>query len=78
MFFFTSEDIVVEKKGGEIIDFHSNFFTWTLLAIKPNKLSLRNFVNATGNPNAVLGDKIISYLPVFLKSLWTFLEWIWI
>ena len=65
LFFYTGEDIVVEKKNGEIIDFHSNFFTWTSLAIKPDKLSLRNFVIATGNPNPVLANKRISYLPVF-------------
>ena len=57
LFFYTGEDIVVEK--------NSNFFTWTSLAIKPDKLSLRNFVIATGNPNPVLANKRISYLPVF-------------
>ena len=48
------------------------------LSLGAPELSLRNFVIATGNPNPVLANKIISYLPMFPKSLWAVLEGIWI
>ena len=35
------------------------------LSLGAPELSLRNFVIATGNPNPVLANKRISYLPVF-------------
>ena len=70
LLFFTGEDIAVEKKNGPIINFSFEFFLLELhLVIKPDKLNLLTFVIATGNPNAVSANKIISYLPVFPKSL---------
>ena len=70
LLFFKGEDITVEKKNGPIINFSFEFFLLELhLVIKPDKLSLLNFLIATGNPNAVSANKIISYLPVFPKSL---------
>ena len=64
-----------KKKRADNKLFIRVFFLLELhLVIKPDKLSLLNFVIATGNPNAVSANKIISYLPVFPKSLWAVLE----